>query len=69
MKATEKAKDLITARSTEDLVRDFELTEELNDKNIPTVRGWIMDELERRNSEAFWAWIESENESPREFYL
>lgn len=32
------------------------------------VRGWIMDELESRNPNAFWAWIDSNNESPRAFF-
>ena len=30
------------------------------DTNIYTVRGWLMAELERRNPEAFDAWLDSE---------
>ncbi len=69
MTATEKAKKLISERSTSDLIKDFELTELVNDENIPTVRGWIMDELEKRNGEAFEKWIDSNEDSPRKFYI
>lgn len=69
MTATEKAKILIQGRSTENLIADFELTDVINDENIPTVRGWIMDELEKRNPEAFDKWIDSLDESPRKYFL
>ena len=42
-----KARKLISERTTEQLVSDFELTDKINDVNISTVRGWIMDELEK----------------------
>jgi hypothetical protein len=41
-----KARKLISERTTEQLVSDFELTDKINDVNVSTVRGWIMDELE-----------------------
>ena len=64
-----KARKLIGARSTENLVSDFEATETSSDPNIYIVRGWIMDELQKRNAEAFDAWIDSEEESPRKFFI
>lgn len=64
-----KARKLIAGRSIENLIADFEETEKSNDQNIYTVRGWIMDELKKRDAEAFDAWIDSEEESPRKFYI
>lgn len=67
--ATATAKAHIAARKTADLIRDFELTEAMPmTAELPIVRGWIMDELESRNPNAFWAWIDSNNDSPRAFF-
>lgn len=68
MTATEKAQALLSKQSTKDLIAQFELTETVNDSNVYIVRGWIMDELEKRNPEAFDKWIDSEEESPRKFF-
>lgn len=71
MTATEKAKAMIAARSTKSLIEDFILTGTTDDVNIPTVRGWIMDELEARNPDAFAAWIGQDiptDESLRDYY-
>ena len=68
-KAEERARFLIAHRTMEQLIEDFEITETNNDPYIPTVRGWIMDELENRDAEAFDKWIDSNEESPRKFYL
>lgn len=64
-----KARKLISERSIEQLVNDFELTDKINDVNISTVRGWIMDELEKRDSVAFDKWLDVYTDSPREFFL
>lgn len=68
-KAEEIARALVAAQSMERLIEQFELTEKSNDENIDIVRGWYMDELEKRNPEAFWKWIDAYTESPREFFL
>lgn len=67
----EKVKALMASRSMEDLVKDFEVTEAMQIScELAEVRGWIMDELERRDEEAFWRWIEEGySESPRRFFL
>lgn len=63
------AKARLSARKTADLIRDFELTEAMPmTAELPIIRGWIMDELESRNPNAFWAWIDSDNDSPRAFF-
>lgn len=69
MKAAEaKAVRIVAGRSTEQLVTMFEMTETMDGENIITVRGWIMDELERRDPEAFDKWLDSMEDSPRKFY-
>lgn len=68
MTATEKAQALLSKQSIKDLIAQFELTETVNDSNVYIVRGWIMDELEKRNPEAFDKWIDSEEDSPRKFF-
>lgn len=69
MKAAEaKAVRMVAGRSTEQLVTMFEMTETTDVENIPTVRRWIMDELERRDPEAFDKWLDSMEDSPRRFY-
>lgn len=36
--------------STEKLVELFCMTTNIRDENIPTVRGWLMDEIEKKKS-------------------
>ena len=50
----------------EKLVELFELTEAMNDENIPTVRGWLMDAIQLHNPIGFDAWLESENSADNE---
>lgn len=73
-----KAADLLKKRTTTQLIDDLILTGKQMDAtrdaekrtNLATVRGWIMDELEERNPEAYDAWIESydEDEDLRKYY-
>jgi hypothetical protein len=68
--ATHKLISLFAQLNTEMLIESFELTEGRKEDEIPTVRGWLMDEMERRNSDAFDAWIEGDaNLSPRQYFL
>ena len=63
----EKAAILLASRSTRDLIHDLELSGIMYDANpakwqdITTVRGWIMDELERRDPEGYAAWIDQDD--------
>ena len=66
--ADKKARTLIAEQNTTDLITQFELTEVSTDEHIYMVRGWLMDELEKRNPDAFWAWVDSNEESPRKFF-
>ena len=67
--AEKKAKDMIAKLSTAEVVKQFELTEAMDATfQVATVRGWLMDELEKRDAEAFDLWMESEEGSPRAFF-
>ena len=68
MTATEKAQALIAKQTTNDLITQFELTETVNSAEVYIVRGWLMDELEKRNPAAFEKWIDSNEDSPRKFF-
>lgn len=52
-----KLQTLMSAMSTASLLDAWEATNADNREDIPTVRGWIMDELERRAPVAFEAWM------------
>lgn len=60
----------IASRSIEQLCYDLAATEtqDITDPAVPMVRGWLMDELEQRNPDAFDAWVFSEEELPHRFY-
>lgn len=53
---------IIKNSTTAQLIEIFIMTGSNNDANIPTVRGWIMDELEARNPEAFDKWLDENSE-------
>lgn len=42
------------------LLSVWEETERLNTPEMPTLRGWLMDEIERRNSSGFNAWLDQD---------
>lgn len=56
----ERAKNLIAGLTTSQLLDQWESTSDIADPNIPTVRGWLMDELEKRFPEQFDAWMDSD---------
>lgn len=57
---------LLNNMTLEQLVEQFEATEHREDKLIYTVRGWLMDEIERRNPEGFSEWLDSDNAADSE---
>lgn len=66
-----RARNRLSSRTTEQLILDWELTEILPmTPELPIVRGWIMDEFERRDQIAFDAWTEDEDPdaSPRKYF-
>jgi hypothetical protein len=58
-----KAREMIARVSMETLLNTWELTAEmLCGLEVSMLRGWLMDELEKRNPEAFDKWLEGEAE-------
>ena len=53
-------KEMLENATLADLLDEWELTTKINDPAIATVRGWLMDELESRNPEAFNAWLDQD---------
>lgn len=67
---TEKLNALFASLSIEKLIESFEATDGNHAPEIPTVRGWMMDEMERRNPDAFEAWLSGDPMiSAREYFL
>ncbi len=65
-----KARKTIAGLSTKGLVEQFEITESVPmEPAVPVLRGWLMDELQKRDAQAFDKWIDSLEDSPRRFYL
>lgn len=58
--AEQKAREMISNLTLADLLDEWELTSKTNNPEIYTVRGWLMDELESRNPEAFDKWLDSD---------
>ena len=56
-----KARYMLRQQTTKNLLTQWELTSIMNDPYIPTVRGWIMDEIERRFPEQFNDWLSNDN--------
>jgi len=65
-----KQSKFLKALTTEQLISLFEATEHDDSENIPTVRDWLMSELESRDATAFDKWLNTIPcvESPRAFY-
>jgi hypothetical protein len=64
----------LAERTTEQLCCDLRATDAMmDDPNTPTVRGWIMGELERRDPKAFDAWLDCSDpvmvDNPGLFFL
>ena len=71
--AENKARSMLSRLSLEQLIKEFDMTEGMPASfELSMVRGWIMDELEKRNPTAYDKWLDMEyptNEALRELYL
>ena len=66
------APETLKKSSLSKLLDLWELTTALNCPHVPTVRGWLMDEIERRNPDGFDAWMDqdaAEDQDLRRFVL
>lgn len=59
-RAEQKARELISNLTLAELLDEWELTSKIDNPEIYTVRGWLMDELESRNPEAFNKWLDQD---------
>lgn len=64
--ATYKSPDSLHTLSLEKLLTLWENTEHLHTPELPIIRGWLMDELERRNPEGFSAWLDQDAPEDRD---
>jgi hypothetical protein len=68
--ASGKLTELFSGLNTAQLIEAFEATDSRNDAEVPTVRGWMMDEMERRNPAAFESWLSGDATIPaRKYFL
>lgn len=71
----EKQKEILKKMSIEQLIEQWEMTglnyNENTGLEMTIVRGWIMDEIESREPEAFGAWYDdfAEDEELRAYIL
>jgi len=57
-----KAREILANATLADLLDEWKLTSTVNDPEIYTVRGWLMDEFESRNPEGFNEWLDGDAE-------
>lgn len=55
-----KARNLVRSLTTAQLLDQWEATTTMTDPNTPTLRGWFMDELEKRFPDQFGKWLDSD---------
>lgn len=71
--AEKKARAMLSRLSLKQLIKEFDMTEDMPAIfDLSMVRGWIMDELKKRNPTAFDKWLDMDyptNEALRELYL
>lgn len=61
---------LMASRSLFELMNDWDATEDNTAEEIPMVRGWLMEEMERRNLEAFENWmLGPATIGPRQYFI
>lgn len=71
--AEKNARAMLSRLSIEQLIKEFDMTEDIPiSLELSMVRGWIMDELEKRNPETFDKWLDldyPDNKSLKNLYL
>lgn len=65
----QKARRMLEGRSMSQLLNDWDTLDAMPiSEEVAIGRGWIMDELERRDANAFDAWIDAYDASPRQYF-
>ena len=67
----EKAIEILKTRTLEELVTDFESTTDIINENIYSVRGLLMNEIQKRNPDGYDKWLDDfrEDSELRNFVL
>lgn len=56
-----KQETLLSSRTNEELIEGWEMVSKMPmSEEIPTIRGWYMDEIEKRFPKEYDNWLESE---------
>lgn len=55
-----RVRNLVGSLTTAQLLDQFELTSDMTGEDVPTVRGWLMDEIEKRYPVAFDKWLDED---------
>ena len=61
VKAEQDAKNLIAALDIKRLLDLFEMTETMDDPAVSIMRGWYMDEIEKRYPREFDKWLDTDD--------
>lgn len=61
-----KALEMLKTYSLEKLCDLWDLTENMNGPEVPTVRGWLMNEIESRNPSGFDSWLDQDAPEDRD---
>lgn len=64
----QKARAVLAAKSTAELIKIFEQTTARKGQGVYMLRGWLMDEIEKRDPVGFNAWLERYADDNALFY-
>lgn len=61
VKAEQEAKNFIATLDIKRILDLFEMTETMNDPAVSIMRGWYMDEIEKRYPQEFDKWLDTDD--------
>lgn len=65
----QKARRMLEGRSMPQLLNEWDTLDAMPiNEDVAIGRGWLMDELERHDANAFDAWIDDYDASPRKYF-
>lgn len=65
----QEARRMLEGRSMPQLLNDWDTLDAMPiNEDVAIGRGWLMDELERGDANAFDAWIDDYDASPRKYF-
>ena len=65
----QEARRMLEGRSMPQLLNDWDTLDAMPiNEDVAIGRGWLMEELERHDANAFDAWIDDYDKSPRKYF-